>query len=67
MKVQLKRLQRGTILTTEIKNYVCTILGKTVATFYLCPKNLPEAKWKSNKLISLVEEISRQPDVDSAL
>lgn len=35
------------------------ILAKNVAAFFLCPKNLPKAKFKSNRLISLVEYISR--------
>ena len=30
-----------------------------------CPKNFPEAKLKSNGLISLVEEVLRKPNIDS--
>ena len=36
-----------------------------MTAFWPCPKNLPEPKFKSNGLISLVEEISRQPTIDS--
>ena len=35
------------------------ILAKNVDAFFLCPKNLPKANFKSNRLISLVEYISR--------
>jgi hypothetical protein len=31
------------------------------------PKNFPEAKLKTNELISLTEEISRQSDIDSVV
>lgn len=39
-------------------------LTKNFVSFCLCSKNLPETKLKSNKVISLVEEISRQCDVE---
>lgn len=38
-------------------------LAKNVATFS-CPKNSPEANQKSNRLISLAEKISKQPNSD---
>lgn len=36
-----------------------------MVAFCLCPKNLPEAKLKSNGVISLLEAILRQPNVES--
>lgn len=38
---------------------------KAVAVFWPCPKNLPEAKLKTNGQISLANEISRQHNIDS--
>lgn len=42
-------------------------LAKNVAAFCSGPKNLPEAELKSNGLISLVEEIPRQSNIDSVI
>lgn len=59
-EAQLKRLQRGKIMVTGLDSVYCDILAKGVAAFCPCLiKNLPEAKFKSNDLISLVEDISR--------
>lgn len=44
---------------------MCGILAKYVAAFCPCPRNLPVTKFESNGMISLVEKISRQPNVDS--
>lgn len=64
MKTQLKRFQRGTILTTEIKIIRVLFLAKLWLPFIyvlrICLRLI-------GKVISLVEEISRQPNVDSAL
>lgn len=49
------------------RDHACVILAKNVAAFYPCPKNLLEAKFKSHELISVTEEISRQPKIDSAV
>lgn len=38
---------------------------KNVAVLCACPKNVPEAKLKNMKFISLAEEISRQTNIDS--
>lgn len=35
------------------------ILAKKLVVFCLCPENLPEAKLKSSKLISVMETMSR--------
>lgn len=35
-----------------------------VTAFCPCPKNLPEVKFKSNEVISLAEEHSREPNID---
>lgn len=53
-------------MVTGLEFVYCDILAKDVAAFCPCLiKNLPEAKFKSNDLISLVEDISRQPNIDS--
>ena len=43
----------------------CFLLTKLVATFCPCPQNFPETKFKSNRLISLVEDIAVQSNIDS--
>lgn len=45
----------------------CDILAKNMADFCSCPKNLPEVKLKSIIFISLAEEISRKPNIDSVI
>lgn len=45
----------------------CKPLAKVVSVFHLCPKNLPEVKFKINDLIYLVEDISRQPNNDGCM
>lgn len=42
-------------------------LPENVAAFCPCLENLPEAKLKSFVLISLAEEILRQPYIDSVM
>lgn len=51
MEVWLQRFQSGTRpqLTTML-GAICMIFGKASAAFYSCPKNLLEAKFKSNGL-----------------
>lgn len=47
-------------MVTGLEFVYCDILAKDVAAFCPCLiKNLPEAKFKSNDLITLVEDISR--------
>lgn len=53
-----------TVLATGLENF-CDILTKLVATFCPCPQIFPETKFKSNRLISLVEDIAGQPNIDS--
>lgn len=43
------------------------MLATNLAALCLKPKNLTEAKLKNNELISLAEEISGQPDVESGV
>lgn len=43
--------------------HLCNILAKNLATLGTCPKILNETEFKSNGLIYLVEEISRQHSV----
>lgn len=45
------------------------ILAKYAAAFCLCLKNFPDpdAELKGNELISLLEEISRETIIDSAV
>lgn len=42
----------------------CDTLAKNLVAFCTCPKNLPECRLKSNELISLVEGMSRQHNVE---
>ena len=46
------------------KDDSCGILAKNVSSLCLSPKNLPEAKLKSFRIILLPEEILRQPNID---
>lgn len=63
VEVQIKWFQRGTI-SNWARGYPCNILAKDVAAFCPFPKHFP---LESNGLISLVEEISRQPNTDYGL
>lgn len=45
------------------RDHFCDIFAKNVAASSLYPEKSPEAKLKSNGLISLVEEVSRQPNI----
>lgn len=47
-------------IRTLIRNSACYILAKNLVTFCLSPKNWSKAEFKSNELICLVEQISRQ-------
>ena len=47
------------------RDHFCDILVKKVATFYPCLESLPEAKMKNYVLITVAEEISKQPSIDS--
>lgn len=58
VKAQLKKLLSGTIFAPGQGHY-CDILVKVSGLLLFCPKNLPEAKLKRNRLIYLAEEISR--------
>lgn len=49
----------------QARDCFCDILAKDVAALGYCPENLPEDKLKGNGLISLVEEISVQPNIDT--
>lgn len=49
-----KRLQRKVrtfIAVNRARDHSCNGLGKNIAAFFLCPKNLPEAKLKYSGLI----------------
>lgn len=50
-----KRFQKNSV-SHGTRDHSCDVLAMNVA-FCPCPKNLPEAKLKNNKLISLAEEI----------
>lgn len=45
--------------------HLCDILGKDLVAFYSCHKNLHEAELKSNRLFSLVDEISGRHNIES--
>lgn len=47
------------------RDYSCGTLVKNVAAFSCYPKNLPETKLKISEQISLAQESSRQPNIDS--
>ena len=49
------------------REHSCDILVKNVATFGSCLMSLPEGKGKRCKLAALIEEISKQPRIYSAL
>ena len=51
----------------SIRGHSSTTLAKKVAAFYPFPKNPPETKLKSYGLMVLVEEISKQPSIDSVM
>ena len=44
-----------------LRHYPCDILGKESQCFCPCLESLPEAKMRSFRLITLIEEISKQP------
>lgn len=56
----------GNNFSNWTRNRSCDVLAKTVA-LCPCPKNLLESKLKINGPISLVEEILRQPNVESVV
>ena len=64
VEAQLKRSQMGIILATGLETILVIFLTKNVTAFCPCPKNFPVFKLKSRELISLAEEISRQPNID---
>jgi hypothetical protein len=64
---QLKRFWRGAILASGLENHFCDILAKNMDKFCPCPKNLRKAKSKCNGLTSLMEEISRESNIDSVM
>lgn len=49
------------------RHHPCIILVKNVADFCTYPKTQPKAKVKRFQLIALAEEISKQPNIDTAL
>jgi hypothetical protein len=56
---------RGNRINNWAKEHSCDILAKNVAVSCPHPKNSSEVQLKSNGLISLAEEISRWPNIDS--
>lgn len=49
------------------RHHPCIILVKNVADFCAYPKTQPKTKVKRFQLIALAEEISKQPNIDTAL
>jgi hypothetical protein len=47
------------------RGHSCYILAQNLSTFCSCPKTLSEAEFKSNGLINLVEEISREYSIQT--
>ena len=56
VKGQFKRFQDNSV-SKGTRDHSCDTLAMNVAAFCPCPKNLPEAKLKSSRLISLAKEI----------
>lgn len=48
------------------RGHSCDILTKSQAAFYLGTENLSRVKFKVNRLICLVEEISRQDNIQNS-
>jgi hypothetical protein len=40
-------------------------VAKNLSTFFLCPDNLWDSVFKGNRLINLVEEISKKPSIQT--
>lgn len=58
------RVSEENNISNWARAHSCNILSNNVAAFCLCPKALTETKLKNNRLIFLVEEVSRQPNID---
>lgn len=54
-------------ISNWLSDHSCHSLANNIACFCLHTKNFPEAKLKSYGLISLAEEVQRQPDIDSVV
>lgn len=64
VEIKLKMSENSNISNWARDNSIFN-LGKNMAIFCLYPKNLIEFKLKSNGLNYLMEEISRQSNIDS--
>lgn len=62
-----QEVSEGNNIRTCVRDPSCDIFTKNVAVFCFCFKNLSKAKLKSTGLISLAEEISREPNIDSVM
>lgn len=49
-----------------IRHHSCNILAKNLILFFPCSENLSQVEFKSNKLICLTEEISRQGNIQAS-
>lgn len=58
-------LDERTRTVNWVRRHSCDIFSDKLAEMYPCHENLYEAKLKSNGLITLVEEISRQHNGES--
>jgi hypothetical protein len=47
----------------EFRGHLCYMLAKNLATFCPCPETLREAEFEGDRLINVVEEISRQSSI----
>lgn len=66
VEVWRKRFQGGTIMTNELEN-IHDIFLQNCGCILQLSQSLPVAKFESNRMISLAQDISRQPKIDSAL
>lgn len=44
-----QEISEGSNISSRVRDLSCDVLTKNVAAFYLCPKNLPEVKFKAKK------------------
>jgi hypothetical protein len=57
--------ENGDSVGNWTRGHLCYILAKNFSTFCLCPKTFCDAPFKNDKLIILLDEISRQPSIQA--
>jgi hypothetical protein len=59
-----QEVSMGKNFSTWPRDCFCSVLVKNIAVFCPCLKNLPEAKVKRLRLITLTKEVSEMPIID---